>query len=174
MRVTRIVIAICFSLVVAPALGTELLVVNLLNQPADAELVDSVEQTETGPELVVLGALEKVNHELEPEASESVLGRKSSATWHLTQTKRTRRVIGYYQAQLDELGEPLFTCHGRSCGSSSYWANRVFEQAILYGPEQHQYYSVHRASDGKYVALYIGQRATRKVYVHLVVVEPTE
>ncbi len=125
--------------------------------------------SEASSHLVVLGALEKVDHELQPEDSEIISGRKFQETFYLPEARRTGQVFEHYLQQLEALGEIKFQCDGRGCGSSSYWANRVFDRAILYGPEQYQKYAVVNRHDGQgYIAVYVGERATRKIYVHLV------
>jgi len=129
----------------------------------------SDEWSSASSHLVVLGSLEKVNRELEPEKSEIFYGRRYQETYYLPEARRTGQVFEHYRSQLEALGEILFECDGRACGSSSYWANKVFEEAILYGPEQFQKYVIASRSDGGgYVAVYIGERATRKIYVHQV------
>lgn len=133
-----------------------------------AEL-ESEEWSEASSHLVVLGSLEKVNRELQPEKSEIFYGRRYQETYYLPEARRTEQVFDHYRMQLKQLGQVLFQCDGRACGSSSYWANKVFKEAILYGPEQFQKYLIAERSDsGGYVAVYVGQRATRKIYVHQV------
>lgn len=129
----------------------------------------SDEWSSASSHLVVLGSLEKVNRELEPEKSEIFYGRRYQETYYLPEARRTGQVFDHYRSQLESLGEILFECDGRTCGSSSYWANKVFGEAILYGPEQFQKYAIASRSDGGgYVAVYVGERATRKIYVHQV------
>ena len=136
--------------------------------PLGAELVDQESNDTLQYHLVVLGALEKVNRELEPEASEFVQARKRSWTWYLPEARRTERVFNHYLNEVEPLGELAFTCSGRGCGSSSYWANTIFKHAILYGPEQFQHYLAIRLGDGSgFLVVYIGERATRKIYVHI-------
>ena len=119
--------------------------------------------------LVILGALEKANRELRPERSLIVIGKKSHETYHLPEARRTSQVMSHYLKQLVTRGELAFECDGRSCGSSSYWANKVFDVAVLYGPEQYQKYAIVRLQDDAgYLAAYVGRRATGKIYVHLV------
>ncbi|MBT4159925.1 MAG: DUF4892 domain-containing protein [Gammaproteobacteria bacterium] len=133
-----------------------------------AEIVEKEEATQTAAHLVVLGALEKINHELVPEKSEVINGVKSSTTWYLPQARRTRDVARFYEERLQSQGEIVFQCVGRSCGSSSYWANRIFDRAILYGPEQYQFFYALELSKGRgFLSVYVGQRATRKIYVHM-------
>ena len=164
--------------------------------------------TESTAHLVVLGALEKVNHELQPEKFILVPGRKEASTWYLPEARRTKQVAEHFKSQLVGSANILFECRGRSCGSSSYWANTHFERAILYGPEQYQHYLIAQRSTSKapvpaasasepsiaepsiaepsaleslvsekaipqqieagdYVVIYIGERATRKIYAHI-------
>ena len=105
---------------------------------------------------------------LEPESVEFVSGSRQSITYYIPGERRVGKVIAFYKNQMIELMKILFECHGRDCGSSNYWANTVFQTPILYGPEQHQNYLVGRAVDeGEYTAIYIGQRGTRKIYVHI-------
>ena len=164
--------------------------------------------TESTAHLVVLGALEKVNHELQPEKFILVPGRKEASTWYLPEARRTKQVAEHFKSELGESTNILFECRGRACGSSSYWANKHFERSILYGPEQYQHYLIaQRATSkapvpaasasepsiaepsiaepsaleslvsekaipqqieaGDYVVIYIGERATRKIYAHI-------
>ncbi|HAT28229.1 MAG TPA: hypothetical protein DCS89_14520 [Gammaproteobacteria bacterium] len=142
-----------------------------------SELVEQ-ETTESTGHLLVLGALKKVNHDLQPEEFILVPGRKDASTWYLPEARRTKQVAEHFKSELVESANILFECQGRSCGSSSYWANKLFERAILYGPEQYQHYLIaqrsvpqHSLSQqnalGDYIVIYIGERATRKIYVHI-------
>ena len=116
--------------------------------------------------MLVLGALEKVDRELRPENYKILSAKKSSYTYYLPEARQTSEVFEYYLNQLETIGDIEFDCKGRACGSSSYWANKIFNNAVLYGPEQFQNYAVFRTSSGWWT-VYIGQRATRKIYAHL-------
>lgn len=125
--------------------------------------------SEASSHMVVLGSLEKVNRVLQPEKSEIISGRKHQQTYFLPEARSTEQVFEYYLNQLESKGDLLFQCDGRGCGSSSYWANKVFEVAVLYGPEQFQKYGIASPETGdRYIAVYIGQRATGKIYAHIV------
>jgi len=140
----------------------------LLPPYVGAELVEEGADKRAARHLVVLGSLEKVNHVVQPEQSTTFKGLRSWETYYLPQARRTRDVADHYSNEIEQLGELKFSCRGRTCGSSSYWANSVFEQAILYGPEQYQYYFIVELPDGGgYTAVYVGQRATRKIYVYI-------
>ena len=133
-----------------------------------AEVVDVSDDRNIQQHLIVLGALEKINHELEPERSTFLVGKKSTRTYYLPVARKTGDVEQFYGLQLADIGTLVFSCTGRTCGSSSYWANKILNQAILYGPEQFQRYGIYELPDGAgYVSFYASQRATRKIYVHI-------
>ena len=133
-----------------------------------AELVAEGADTHDARHLVVLGSLEKVDHVVLPEQSTTFKGLRTWKTYYLPQARRTRDVAEHYREEIERLGEVKFACSGRTCGSSSYWANTLFEQSILYGPEQYQqFFIVEEPDGGGYTSVYIGQRATRKIYVHI-------
>ena len=54
----------------------------------------------------------------------------------------------------------LFQCEGRDCGRSVQWANRVFEQRLLYGQDNDQRYWVGESTAGEPV-LYVAYSAYR-------------
>ena len=72
--------------------------------------------------------------------------------------------------------EVLYSCGGRECGSSNYWANDIFRNRILYGPERNQYFIAFRANpaleESPYFSVYIITRVNRKIYAYIEIVEP--
>ena len=142
----------------------------LLEYPGSDLTEESIDLHEASHR-VVLGSLKKINNQLKPERSETVRGRKSAYTYYLPEARRTGEVGAHFETQLTRIGQIVFQCQGRTCGSSSYWANKVLDRAILYGPEQFQQYYVAKLNDESgFVAVYVGQRATRKIYVHVEVI----
>ncbi len=161
------IIAICLSSLSLLARATSLAIADLPVYPG-AELVQEAAAPAPASHRIVLGALEKVNNELVPERAEIVRGVKTTATWYLPEARRTSEVGSFIEQQLTGAGPIIFQCEGRACGSSSFWANTVLQRAILYGPEQHQRYYLTRTTDPSgYLAAYVGQRATRKIYLHI-------
>ena len=133
-----------------------------------AELVGSNSDPKVTTRRIFLGSLEKINNVLEPESLEFVSGSRQSSTYYIPDERRVGKVVEFYRDQLNKSARILFECSGRDCGSSNYWANTVFQAPILYGPEQYQNYLVGKTTDqGDYVSIYIGQRGTRKIYVHV-------
>ena len=118
----------------------------------------------------MLGTLKKVDHELQPEKSIVISAEINTSTWFLPEARTTEGVIDHFRSELGESANVLFECEGRSCGSSSYWANKYFEKAIMYGPEQFQQNLIVKPvleGQADYIIIYVAKRATRKVYVHI-------
>ena len=140
----------------------------ILDAYPGAEVVGSNTDPKVTTRRIFLGSLKKINNVLEPESLEFVSGSRQSTTYYIPNERRVGKVMEFYKDQLSKSARILFECHGRDCGSSNYWANTVFQTPILYGPEQYQNYLVGRLIDqGDYVSIYIGQRGTRKIYVHI-------
>ncbi len=126
---------------------------------------------------IVLGALERVRGEVIPEESERLRGDVTKITYEVSQEFSGSDVYAFYQEQLTNNNyELLYSCEGRECGSSNYWANDIFRNRILYGPERNQHFMAFRASSaqesGAYFSVYIITRVNRKIYAYIEVVEP--
>ena len=142
----------------------------MLNDYPGLQLVDSAIGNSVESHRIILGSLKKVNNVLEPENFEYIIGTKRSETFFVPGERDVDQVKDFYRAQLLALGEILFECSGRNCGSSNYWANTVFVKPILYGPEQFQRYFLARLKHGEYVSIYVAMRGTRKLYFHIEVI----
>lgn len=70
------------------------------------------------------------------------------------------------KALQDNGAQLLYWCEGRECGSSNLWANNVFDNAKLYGPEERQIYLLLRQQDSL-LALYGITRGNRRAYLHV-------
>ena len=161
--VMAMVLAMMLSLDVVAELELNRLAIPI---PSDAELVEE-EVGKVASHIVILGALEKVNHELKPESSINVRGTKSSYTYYLPGARKTQDVVDEISGALVTVGQIAYQCSSRTCGSSSYWAKEL-DRSVLYGPEQFQQYLVVEIDEGMgYVIVYVGQRATRKIYLHI-------
>jgi hypothetical protein len=140
-----------------------------------AELVESRVDEKIESRRIILGALKKINNELQPKFFEYVSGTQTSSTYYIPTERRIDKLVEFYLDQLSGSARILFKCAGRSCGSSNYWANTIFTTPLLYGPEQFQNYIIARdlATDD-YIAIYVGQRGTKKIYVHVQVISGVE
>ncbi|MEM1143800.1 MAG: DUF4892 domain-containing protein [Pseudomonadota bacterium] len=99
--------------------------------------------------MVPLGAIQKVRGSWSPRESERLSGTLHRYTWRVLDGFNSQEVIADLVATLgsDDRYELLFSCEARACGSSVQWANRVFEERLLYGREVSQRYFVYRVSE---------------------------
>lgn len=149
---------------------------SLIDGYPDSEIIERELQRDINYR-IVLGALERIRGEVIPEASERLRGDVTRITYEVSQEFSGQDVYDFFQEQLTARNyERLFSCEGRECGSSNYWANDIFRNRILYGPERNQYFMAFRANSGlesdPYFSLYIITRVNRKIYAYLEIVEP--
>jgi hypothetical protein len=131
-----------------------------------AELIET-SNSDSDRYRIVLSSLKKIRNVLQPDRIITVNGRSSARTYYVPDEIDVEVLIAHYKGSTTGAFETLFSCQGRDCGSSNYWANTVFKNRILYGPEQFQYYWVGLNSETQnYELVYLGRRGTRKIYVH--------
>lgn len=70
-------------------------------------------------------------------------------------------------------GGIIYRCGGRDCGRSNEWANDIFGEAILYGPDGNQQYLAWEWQ-GRFVSVYIIERGNKRIYANVQVLEPAE
>lgn len=149
---------------------------SLLDGFPDSEIV-SRELMQDVSHRVVLGSLQRTRGEVVPENSERLRGDLSTIVYEISQEFTGDDVYQYFREQMEAKNyTELFSCSGRSCGSSNFWANDIFSNRILYGPERNQHYLVMSTNTGleteSYIALYIITRGNRRIYTNLEIVEP--
>ena len=117
-----------------------------------------------------LGALQKVKGRWRMKHSERIQGKLTRRTWQIDEGYTAEEAYQWYALQMEAIAELLFQCQGRDCGSSAQWANRKFQQRVLYGHDQRQLYSAWRLQQQGAlctVVLYAVDRGDRRHYVHL-------
>lgn len=121
--------------------------------------------------LLVLGRIKKTNHVVAPEKSHRVIADVTRTTYRIPDGHGPEQVFEWIEAQVaGQTRELLYQCHGRACGSSNEWANRIFGIAELYGPDREQSYLLARTRNGdqqKFLVAYVIQRGNRRVYAHI-------
>jgi len=126
---------------------------------------------------LVLGRMQRVDGRVIPGNSQRLQGDLTRVTYEIPGAYTAEDVYAFFRQQLLRSSETaLFVCQGRACGSSNFWANEVFSNRVLYGPEANQYYLVANPAAGAeerniYAALYVVTRANRRVYAHLDILE---
>ncbi|MEH6565424.1 MAG: DUF4892 domain-containing protein [Halopseudomonas sp.] len=119
---------------------------------------------------VVIGSIRRINNQLRAEREVRASGELLRATWQIKDGYSPDEAFRDALQQLTQLPHTLlYTCEGRECGSSSLWANQVFKNSQLYGPEEDQRYLALRL-DGeqqRFVSLYSITRGNKRSYLHL-------
>jgi outer membrane protein OmpA-like peptidoglycan-associated protein len=131
-----------------------------------------------------LGRMQRSAGTVAPGRAERFQGYLRRITYEIPDGYPAAEVYGFYRDQLvSQDQQVLFSCQGRGCGSSNFWANDVFGNRILYGPEAGQFYlastyqGVREDEDvdgytalydvNGYAALYVVTRTNRRMYVHI-------
>ncbi|HAJ77266.1 MAG: DUF4892 domain-containing protein [Gammaproteobacteria bacterium] len=141
----------------------------------DSEIT-SVEFDEDVNYQLVLSGLQRTRGVVTPDDSVRLRGDVTKIVYEVSQEFTGEDVFQFFSEQIQEKNyTELFSCTGRGCGSSNYWANDIFRKRILYGPERNQYYLAMRADNGlenpPHIALYIITRSNRRIYAYLEIVE---
>jgi hypothetical protein len=99
-------------------------------------------QSEVVDHEIGLGAIQKVRGEWRFKHSERVSGTLLSYTWQIVDGFTSAEVMSEMLDQLVESDDALqlFVCNGRACGPGVQWANRVFNERVLYGRDDLQQY----------------------------------
>ena len=150
--------------------------------PADHPLFSGfpdagISEFETGENVnyrVVLGSLQSTRGQVAPEASERVRGNLTRILYEVSSGFTGRDVYDFFVEQMESRGyRELFTCTGRACGSSEYWANDIFGNRILYGPVRNQFYlAMGSEPPGQfYISAYVITRINRQLLAYLEIIE---
>ena len=123
------------------------------------------------PREFVVSAVEKIRRELRIDRKLRTEATALRVTYQVPAGTPREEVVDYYRRALGQ--DPLFSCEGRDCGRSNGWANLVFQQAVLYGPDGNQFY-IATDRGGQLVSAYVIERGNRRIYAHVEVLQPAE
>jgi hypothetical protein len=117
-----------------------------------------------------LGAIQKVRGVWRFKHSERLSGTLLSYTWQIGNGYRAVEVMAQLLESVGQIegATNLFSCDGRACGRAVEWANRVFEERVLYGREDKQQYRVY-AFEGEQAGrliVYSAERTADRQYLH--------
>jgi hypothetical protein len=142
-----------------------------LDRYPHAERVDQ-SQREVLDHVIGLGPMQKVRGRWLLEESARVSGQLTSYTWRIvdgfTSTELFDEIANHLPGY-DNL-QVLFECERRSCGRSVQWANRVFNQRVLYGTEESQRYRVYAfeyQGQAFRLVVYASARTADRHYLHV-------
>lgn len=125
---------------------------------------------------LILGSLARTRGVVVPGESERLRGDVTKIIYEISEEFNGEDVYDFFQQQIQDKGyDVLFSCAGRDCGSSVYWANDIFQNRVLYGPERNQYYIAMRTppsmGDQAHMVLYIITRGNRQLLAYLEVIQ---
>ena len=139
-----------------------------------AEIVD-YRLEDNAERLYPQGALRRIGGRLRVDGEIDVVGRLRALTYELPEGHASAEAFAQARLALQAQGaRVLHWCEGRECGASSLWANNVFGNARLYGPDEQQaclllqLASPHQDS---LLALYAITRGSRRGYLHVELLE---
>jgi hypothetical protein len=130
-----------------------------------------------GSYAVPLGAMQKIRGSWRPEESERLRGSKLRLTYRLEEGFGSSEVVTELDAVLDsdDSAQLLYSCEARACGNGAQWANRIFEERLLYGRAESQRLRAWRLEDeaGDYRAVvYASARSADRQYLRLEILRP--
>lgn len=163
---------LCLSLCSIPALAADVpgsQDLEVLPRYPRAEIVDYREAANE-ERRYPLDGVRRISGQLRMSREVLAEGRVRALTYRLPDEHAPRDVLEQARAQLEQAGaQLLFWCEGRDCGSSSLFANAIFGNATLYGPEERQSYLLLRLAEPQQdslLALYGITRGNRRSYLH--------
>lgn len=116
------------------------------------------------------GAIRRISGKLRYEREVAAQGAFTALTYELPRSHSANEVFRTAREALQaQQAELLYWCEGRECGSSSLWANAVFDNAILTGSDDQQAYVLMRLAEPQQdslLALYSITRGNRRAYLH--------
>ena len=136
-----------------------------------ADRVHEVPPEQVRGRLIPLGAMKKLRGVWQPKASERLDGTLHRYTWQVLEQYASIELMEEVQAEMTAALSltVLFDCEARACGSSAQWANRIFNERVLYGTEAAQRYRVFAGEDNgeRYrLLLYAPVRTAQRQYLH--------
>jgi hypothetical protein len=137
---------------------------------ADSEM-EYTNTSEQQSHTILLSSPKRISNALVIENKRKVIGLKSESLYTVNAGSSIADAFEFYKKQIARLGEVLYECKKRACGSSNYWANNIFDEHRLYGRDSGQYYLAGKIKD-KWFTIYIVQNGLRKNLVYLSEISP--
>ncbi|WP_211828209.1 DUF4892 domain-containing protein [Kistimonas asteriae] len=120
---------------------------------------------------LVASAIKKVNGVVRADEEQRLDGAWRRVIYLMPDGHGSDASFRYFSDRLEKLGvKTLYSCEGRHCGPSNLWANKVFEEANLYGLDKDQFYLLGARtvdSHTEYYVLYTVRRGNKRVYAML-------
>lgn len=144
-------------------------------EPFPDATVSDRRQQENARYRLALGRLRRVDGRVQPSRSQVLQGRLTRITYAIPEAYDAREVYTFFREQLLAGGQrSYFECEGAGCGNSVFWANNVFDNRVLYGRDENQFYMASSFESQRrlesvsgYAALYVIRRVNGELYAHL-------
>lgn len=132
-----------------------------------AELVEET-QVNNSEYRLVLSELKRKQATTSGEVERLISGDMTRQFWQLSVNHEVEQVLEHYLTQWKD-AQVMYRCSGLDCGSSNFWANKIFKNAKLYGRDANQAYLVAMipGSPNRIYVLYAVQRSKQKLYFNL-------
>lgn len=132
-----------------------------------AELVQET-QVKNSEYRLVLSELKRQQATTSGEVERLISGDMMRQFWQLSVNHEVEQVLDHYLTQWKD-ARVMYRCSGLDCGSSNFWANKIFKNAKLYGRDANQAYLVAMipGSPNRIYVLYAVQRSKQKLYFNL-------
>lgn len=149
--------AVLFS-IAATASGTD-----FLDAFPNAQLERSeLEQQQNHP--VIVNRMKKVNGVVTSDDASWLEGELTRKLYLLPQGQDSKTGYDFFVDQFKTMGvKELFRCQSFSCGESNFWANDIFNIALLYGQNRQQHYFIGEKL-GAYYSVYSVRRGNGRIY----------
>jgi outer membrane protein OmpA-like peptidoglycan-associated protein len=140
-------------------------------QPFPYSSIERQSAAEVPDYRLILSKVSKINGRISIEKSRRLNAQVRSTLYRINDGFPLKEAWNFYQQQLQrQSAEVWYQCHGRECGISAFWANSIFGQAKLGGPDSNQLYGVYhwRSSERSHIAVIYGiTRANKRVYIQV-------
>jgi len=122
---------------------------------------------------ILLSTPKRINNSLQIEAQKIITGGRTNELIELKSGHSILDASSFYTDFLETNGELLYSCEKRACGSSNYWANKIFKEHRLYGRDSNQFYLAGKLKQGKemlWVSVYGVKNGLKQSLIYLSVI----
>ena len=165
----KTLLAALLTVLLSSVSANEFSTVLQLEHLRDAQIITQ-EHRESLEKIYPKGSVRRISGKMRYSGEVLVRGSVDVLTVQLAPTHEALAAFnGSRQLLQDQHAQMLYWCAGRECGSSSLWANQVFANSRLYGPDDRQAYALFRLAgeqQASLVAMYAITRGNGRDFLH--------
>jgi len=132
--------------------------------------VEKIQKRKGEAHQFLLSTPKRISNTLNIEDAVFLAGERTDLLLKIDQLGSSQQAFYFYQALLLKQGEILYQCEQRACGSSNYWANKIFNESKLYGRDSEQYYLAGRLNSEEksyFLSIYVVKNGRKQQYIYL-------